>query len=170
MKEALTGRPETIQIVFPMWREEDKHYTHLDAIVGSVAHWAVKQSPYDVPENMSAALQELTDRLLKRYKWECLPMMACRMMNCDEICEMLVKEFEFCPAIMAWNEKKIEGATHRHPINPDYDFIGLDALARNVSHSLTLEAPYEKGAAPTPPTSSPSTLAEPSQRGGDSVE
>ena len=142
MKAALTGNPETKTIIFPMWRDEEKYYYFLDEIVGAVIFWAIRQSPYDYPEFMEDAADRLTVRLKKKFDWSC----ECIPFTGDEIENMLLVEFKEIPEIMAWNEqktniekKRIEGRPH-----PDNDIIDLDALARNVSHTLLLQKIYDK--------------------------
>ena len=63
-------------------------------------------------------------------------------LSIDEIDKNLKICFGNIPEILGWNEPKKEG---NDPRDPDNDFIDLDALARNISHSLILEEMYHAG-------------------------
>jgi len=146
----LNGRPETVSIIFPVWRDTDVYYVSIKDIVSMVANWAVQQSPYDVPVNLTQALQFLTRLLRGNRKWDAVPSLEYCQMSCDDIRETLVDLFEQSPEIMSWNEKKVEGhndvSSGCDGYNPDMDFIDLDALARNVSHSIMLDKLYNEAA------------------------
>lgn len=69
--------------------------------------------------------------------------------SCKELLKFLKAKFEEIKTIEKWNHSKI--GNHKYvfvdrytSIKPDYDFIGLDALASNVAHDLTLDAIYNK--------------------------
>lgn len=159
MKPKLENSPETKSITFPMWRDENEHYRFVDAIVGGVAFWAVRQSPYDCPEDIEAALKNLTTVLKedvacmdrKKLSDEELKLQVAlgtlSKFTCDEIRRLLERSFRKVPEIMAWNEKKCPNKEIDYDNlsrDPDTDFIDLDALARNVSHTLILESLYDK--------------------------
>ena len=120
--------------------DDSPFLTTVDELLGALAEWAVKQSPYLCPDNLQQALEEFT-----------LAIPYDRDVFADSIfetsCEWLIPFvrglFEACPSILAWNEPKF--GKHRVAFSsrydspkPDYDFIDLDALARNIAHSITV--------------------------------
>jgi len=125
-------------------RTADAHATFdvfLQDIAGKFAEWAVRQSPYDVPDNLDVAVQKLCDWFrpgaTSSMGFENLKV------NQHELEKDLLKAFETIPEISAWNERKDENqspfgftSAYDGPGDPDNDFIDLYALARNVAHDL----------------------------------
>lgn len=112
--------------------------TSRDAVRGALACWAVRQSPYDVPDNLGEALLEF-ERAFGEY-FET---------NCGALSEAVFVAFGNCPAVESWNVAK-DGSTgpvfssrHDQPA-PDHDFIDLHALAHNVAHAVTLAERYDQ--------------------------
>lgn len=155
MKQALSGSPETKSITFPMWRDERKHFVSLDYLLGAFAMWAVRQSPYHCPDNLEEAICEL--RGLVQPKWKGAHFAE---LSCDEIRGLLKGEFEASHWIMEWNKPKSGhgrpvSCTRRDGPKPDDDFIDLYALARNISHTIILEALYDEDQSTTKKESKP---------------
>lgn len=116
-------------------------------VLGAVAMWAVRQSPYDVPDELETVLWKLssemdaTDLFEKEgfsKGWGELTYYGVR--------ELLDQKLKGIPEFMAWNERKNGNQseykfTSRYdgPENPDDDFIDLDALIRNVANTIIRE-------------------------------
>lgn len=116
-------------------------------IVGEVAKWAVRQSPYPVPDKLEAVLSALDSALAVDFKapddihafigWRTL--------------EGYIEPILFAiPEFMAWNERKNGGnapfqfvSRYDGPRDPDGDFIDVHALVRNVALNLSREAERE---------------------------
>jgi hypothetical protein len=152
MKPVLNQIPDRKTITFPPWRDDAPRWWKLDHVVGAFAMWAVRQSPYDVPdelrENCVLLGEQLKGRISEAFSDED------RMGLLDEfwfrashdwIHDALLELFEKIPGIRRWNERK-NGS--RSPLgfsdrysrpDSDDDFIDLHALARNVSHTLIAE-------------------------------
>jgi hypothetical protein len=73
-------------------------------------------------------------------------------LSSEALKESIVATIARCPLITAWNNPKIKGAVNGlgfaslsryETIKPDYDFIDLGALARNIAHELTLWSQVE---------------------------
>lgn len=111
----------------------------LDQVTGYLAMWAVRQSPYDVPDNLEDAVQDFRTNLpLARLS----PPMHEFVDVADEgaLHEAIKSAIEATPAIRAWNERKNKNQSpfqfvsrYDGPSDPDNDFIDLGALARNTS-------------------------------------
>jgi hypothetical protein len=137
-----------IPVLLPIWLNDGKYYFSLRQIVGSVAGNAVRQSPYGNPDNLNAAISRLS-KCLEQY-FTADPVTGYResyvLMSGKEIEKILLTEFTKVAEIMAWNLPKKEGgpefasSSRYHTTPPDYDYIDLDALARNVCHDLLKDA------------------------------
>lgn len=119
-------------------------------ITGSLAMWAVRQSPYDVPDKLAEAIEGFSKALP-------LVRMAPPMQQFYEIQEedtlyrAISKAVHAVPAILAWNERKNGRDAPFNfvsrvdpPRDPDDDFIDLGALARNASLSVWREGERDK--------------------------
>lgn len=116
----------------------------LDQVIGHFAMWAIRQSPYNIPENLETACEKL------RYELE--PTFIDEFIKVDwiNIDTALRDAFKKIPEIEKWNKPKSQHGgnifvTRHSNINPDDDFIDLGALARNVSMSVRgEEEKYDK--------------------------
>ena len=113
-------------------------------ILGEIANWAVRQSPYHRPDNLEVVLDKFNKiiELVPEYP----------KMSYAEIKEML-QELKEISEFMLWNERKngrqgmgFSGAGHHDDgsvtffnAKADDDFIDLDALIRNVANSIIRE-------------------------------
>ena len=117
-------------------------------ILGAFAYWVVKQSPYDTP-NITTALKAFDKYLEKtfqanfsliKHKQSHMP----RKFSYQELSDLITEStLEAIPEIEILNHCKIsEGAEYnnRHNVyNPDFDFIDLGALARNIFYMILRE-------------------------------
>jgi hypothetical protein len=128
---------KTIQSMPDIW-DSRQFTTSRKTVLGALASWAVQQSPYVVPNHLTEALQEFDRALSSDEYFET---------SCKALHEVVRGTFEGCPSILAWNNPRkgshtIVFSSRYDTPHPDYDFIDLDALARNVSHAVTLEEKY----------------------------
>jgi len=121
----------------------DKLYVGHKALKGALAHWAVHQSPYVAPDRLGEAIEQFM------HEW---PYEDFAPMSSQELRERVGVLIKSCPLIAAWNEPRLSGAVSEgghafvsryDTLKPDYDFIDLDALVRNVTHELVLWAQVE---------------------------
>jgi len=117
----------------------------LKMVLGYFAACAIRQSPYTVPDNLSEAIILLRDELRPSFD-------ANEMLQTDGrvLRNQLRAAIEGISVIMDWNCPKIGNHTmvfvSRYDTpKPDYDFIDLDALCRNVAFSVIREAAIEDG-------------------------
>ena len=107
--------------------------------MGAFACWVVKQSPYAAPD-ISSPLSAFCgylgfifpDNLPKKFTY-------------DELAKIIHEDtFGAIPGIMALNKPKVStgnGYNNRHSEpHPDYDFIDLSALARNIFFMMLRES------------------------------
>lgn len=130
-------------ITYPIWMDKRKHYFSVDSITGAFAMWAIRQSPYHCPDNLEQAIKELGEALKKKFQFDKAFNFA--YLSLDEIRIGLENCFEEIKTIENWNHPKsghnaqvIFTSRYFSPI-PDNDFIDLDALARNIAHTLIQE-------------------------------
>ncbi len=113
------------------------------SVAASFAKYAVAQSPYTVPENLSEAIIEV-DKFAQSWGDEVITL------NGDDIRKRLENFFENTPVIEAWNHPKsgnerafYSGDRYGSHQKPDDDIIDLGALAQNISHDLVLSNVYD---------------------------
>lgn len=121
-----------------LWDKTEVLVNH-KTLAGSLACWAIRQSPYIVPENLGPAIAEF----MEQWSHEDYARLDTRALH-QEIRAVIDRS----PLVKAWNEPKKEGAVNTalgcafvsryESIHPDWDFIDLGALARNVAHEITL--------------------------------
>lgn len=111
-------------------------------VLGELAGWAVRQSPYTVPDKLAEAVTAF-----------CAAWPRAEHAQFDGVVDLdytIKTTFRRVPEIMAWNERKNgrdgPGFVTRYSKqpDPDDDFIDLDALARNMAMSLWHDAADEK--------------------------
>lgn len=117
----------------------------LDLVAPSFAKFAVSQSPYVVPDNLSEAIV-LVDKFVRSWGNGTIITMRSNLIRLK-----LEKFFERCPIIEAWNHPKsgnerefYSGDRYGSYQAPDDDIIDLGALAQNIAHDLTLWDVYER--------------------------
>ena len=125
-----------------VWHDKKARCFSKISVIGYFACWAVRQSPYLMPENLEQGIEEFSKGLSRYIEF---PIMTLKELR--EIIDIAIKN---SPIIRAWNVPKKGnprfGVCSRYDRpKPDYDFIGLDALARNISHSVWLDILYSDG-------------------------
>lgn len=108
-------------------------------IIGALACWAVKQSPYPMPTNLQEGLLEFAEQFDPCPAFNPIDSEYFET-DCPTLLGAIRYTFESCPTIMGWRRVK-KGNSH---CSRYYDYTDLDALARNVAHLITLEAKYQK--------------------------
>ncbi len=120
-------------------KEEEKIIITSNSVMGALAKWAVRQSPYHRPENLEIVLDkfyalikgELDDTPSKYIK---------KFDSWKELYVWLESRLKSIPEFLLWNERKNGnqapyGFSSRYDSpEPDNDFIDLDALIRNIAN------------------------------------
>jgi len=108
--------------------------------LGAFAYWIVTQSPYPTPD--------ITEPLKAFHKYITTIVKDGDVLeaNQDRIWEIInEKIFESIPEIEKLNHAKIEqkgfiaSSSRSHKPKPDYDYIDLSALARNIGYMIMRE-------------------------------
>ena len=111
---------------------------HLGAIMGWIAYWAVRQSPYNAPTDLNFVLLRFKNSVRQKFDAnEFLEMEGIEL-------EIMLRENLFSqPAVRQWNDRKNKKNRHAGSFlsavglpKPDDDFIDLDALVRNIRMSV----------------------------------
>ena len=111
-------------------------------ILGGIAKWAVHQSPYHRPDNLEIVIDKLNELISPMFSETDLSKHFMEL-SYQEIQDFVLGHCGQIPEFMAWNEPKIQtgnplqGSSSRyHKTKPDYDYIDLHALARNVANDI----------------------------------
>lgn len=115
----------------------------LSEIIGTVAKYAILQSPYTIPDNLVTVLSSLYSRIHKDFEGPLMGSYTKDFCYYDLI-DYLDKHLKSIPEFNKWNEPKndsdVEGGyvfvTAFSIIPADDDFIDLDALIRNVVNEI----------------------------------
>lgn len=124
--------------------EREPLYVTTSELVGEVAHWAVRQSPYPVPERLEAALSAFAARVEDDFGAE-LSVGHVRLKkfaDAGDLERYLEETLLPIPEVAAWNERRngrdgpgFVAAFMARP-DPDDDFVDLHALIRNVAMGI----------------------------------
>lgn len=141
----------TLQGMPGIW-DDSEFITMVKTILGELANCAVTQSPYMYPDNLSKALKEFHDALMKFIPKSSITQIGRETIwttSCTKLHDLVKKAISVCPIIQQWNVSKkgnvqISFTSRYDTTYLDYDFIDLDALARNISHNVTLQEKFSK--------------------------
>ena len=106
-------------------------------LAGTVAMWAIRQSPYRCPDKLVSVLHRIQLRFEPNAPFDF------REGSEDEIHLYVSTLLRGIPEYLEWNERKNGNKAEFHftsrydaPGDPDDEFIDLDALERNVVNSM----------------------------------
>jgi hypothetical protein len=104
--------------------------------LSALAYWLMSQSPYDVPD-ITDAINAYSEKIDNKFESESIPYKFAY----DEVEKMANGDlFESMPEIEIFSHPKVSsgpGYSNRHERpHPDYGFIDLSALARNVFYMI----------------------------------
>lgn len=125
------------------------HLVSMNQLLGHTAMWAVRQSPYVCPDNMTQALAALEDNLSQHFERLLNGFKLLRITH-RNLHTMLEEAFTDIPEILSWNNPKkeqkspLDGRDKHGLILPEYDFIDLYALARNIANSTIEESVHDE--------------------------
>ncbi len=121
--------------------KDTNFYLMKSDFLGAFAYWATSQSPYDVPD-ITEALNAF-DKYISVFIFKGSEVIS---LTYDKLNALISESvFETLPQIEKLNHPKIDtGSDHMfvsryHSIKPDYDFIDLGALARNIKFMIMRE-------------------------------
>jgi hypothetical protein len=105
----------------------------LNDVIGAIACWAVRQSPYVCPNRLAKVLK-IVEHSMKHCTFQ-------------ELEQHLQEHLGCIPEVKKWNQRKNNNAApikvttlYSTGADPDDDFIDLDALYRNIAGQVMSEA------------------------------
>lgn len=109
-------------------------------VIAAMAECLVRLSPYDYPHNLADCLKEFAKVLSSSLRWTLHDrMMYVEKFSLRESTNFFSTLIHQCPSIVALNDRKngrdgdcFVDRFSRSP-DPDDDFIGLEALAQNMT-------------------------------------
>ena len=124
--------------------EEKKRLFSRCDIAGAIAMWGVRQSPYPCPEGLETVINKWFKETNDRFE-HIAHDFSCITMTERELYDFIYETLTAIPEFEKWNERKNgrEGNSFcsRYDSPPaDDSFIDLEALVRNVTHTLRHEA------------------------------
>lgn len=124
-----------------VWKDKAIRCVSKSMVVGHLAMWAVRQSPYLTPDSLSAGIREFSNGF-KAEEFD--------HMDLADLKGRIKAAIESSPIVLSWNNSKkgkheIVFVSRFSEPHPDYDFIDLGALAGNVGRSVWLENLYDDG-------------------------
>lgn len=135
IKRDVDGEP----IVFNRDRSRSTLIT-LKSILGHIAMWAVRQSPYTMPDGLAEVLQKF-EEIATQFFQEGIAVLPMRTFTERQLEAFLVEYLMPIEQVQKWNERK---NGNKAPIgcgstDPDDDFIDLYAMVSNIAKSTWLE-------------------------------
>lgn len=133
-----------VEVPLPISSSSKKRWFFIKDITGIAAKWAIQQSPYIMPHNLEDAICDLTIALEEIWKKE-ESTAGMLEFNYYQMYELIKKMIYSISSITKWNEPRIKHnkqhvfVTRYSNIEPDDDFIDLDALCRNVTNDLFID-------------------------------
>lgn len=126
-------------------REDAKLVIVLSALLGHIAMWAVRLSPYVVPPGLASVIAEFESvarPLFPIFR----PDFPMREMTERELKGLLIEYLLPIEQVQQWNRRR-NGSTAPYGVvtatsrpDPDDDFIDLYALAQNIARSVASES------------------------------
>lgn len=141
LESAIKNLPKTHERLSGETEWNAKHWTFRSEITGYFAMWACRQSPYGVPDGLENVCKYLDACLRRQYEWstggmEELSLCEINKVLYDILYEQGVKEFDEWNRCKKGDTPEILYTSSFDKVNPDYDFIDLDALLHNVCISI----------------------------------
>lgn len=114
---------------------------HRKYLIGEIANFATRQSPYLYPDNLIAALDQIDQKLTEIFEhneW-------LEFESYKGLYRFLMDNISELPEIVKWNQRKngntssVGFSSMYDKPHPDDDFIDLSALFMNVARTLDKE-------------------------------
>ena len=117
-------------------------YVSAKQLAGTVAMWAVRQSPYQIPEGLA----EVVKSVHSKFEPDASGFDFRMFQEVSDLKAYVRNVLRSIPQYLAWNERKNgNDAPHKFssrydpPGDPDDDFIDLDAFEQNVARTIASE-------------------------------
>ena len=130
-----------------VWKDETKRPILKSTVLGCFTMWAVRQSPYLYPENLTDGIEEFSFAIGMRDEYGG----GFIETTCKGLEKIGGNVIDRCVTVQSWNVAK-DGSDEPFVFvsrfdnpSPDHDIIDLSALARNIAHGVWLELCYDDG-------------------------
>jgi len=114
-------------------------------LLGAIAKWGIRQSPYPYPDNLEVVLRKVHDTVSEFFEHADLGFIE--FDTEDSVREFTHDALKDIPEWLEWNDRKNGNDapfqfTSRYDTkgNPDDDFIDLDAMIQNIAREMTLDS------------------------------
>lgn len=114
-------------------------------LLGAIAKWGIRQSPYHKPDNLEVVLDKVHQNTGEFFEKADLGFIGFTDEN--SVREFVHEALKEIPEWLAWNDRKNGNDapmkfTSRYDTkgNPDDDFIDLDAMIQNIALEVVLES------------------------------
>jgi len=140
----MLAKAEPLPMQKLVWQDTTSRLVSKEQVVGYFAMWAVRQSPYFIPDSLTTGIKEFHDNLDfgNDHYQKC---------TCAALEQTVRTAIHDSKTVMSWNTSK-NGDTTQHIFvsrhdqpDPDRDIVDMHALARNIAHGIWLELCYEDG-------------------------
>lgn len=119
----------------------------LKAILGQIANWAIRQSPYTVPDELRECIEVLNSRM-EPEAMVLGEMLYFEFQDMISMMQFLEGKFKGVEQIERWNTPRNGKSSSsgfvfvstNHSLHPDDDFIDIHALIRNVANDCIRES------------------------------
>jgi len=119
-----------------------KHiFTTKGTMLGTIAKYAVAQSPYHRPDNLEVVLDKMNELISKDF--DSAPLKVMEFDSFSDLETYISVRLGDIPEFTAWNASKNPSDSEFYFVSaydkegdPDNDFIDLDALTRNVASEI----------------------------------
>lgn len=114
---------------------------HRNYLIGEIANFATRQSPYLYPDNLLSALDQIDQKLTEIFaqnEW-------LEFESYKGLYRFLMDNISELPEVLKWNQRKngnlspVGFSSMYDKPDPDNDFIDLSALFMNVARTLDKE-------------------------------
>ena len=145
LNKALTNMPKTYNRLKDDIEWNSKKWIFKDNITGAFAKWAIGQSPYACPDNLEKVVNYLDACLEREIDWDRNGMAELSLCDINKLLYDILYEQgiiyfdDWNKTKKDWRKTEFNSIREAKEKDPDYDFIDLDALLRNVCLDIRTE-------------------------------
>ena len=144
LNASITNMPKTYNRLSDSPEWSIKRWTFKSDITRGLAKYAIAQSPYSCPNNLEEVINYLDACLEKEVDWEKFGMVELSLCDINKLLydilyEQGISYFDNWNKSKKGNVKISFSSRYSGKEDPDYSFIDLDALLRNVCLDIRME-------------------------------
>ena len=144
LEAAISNMPKNYDRLSGDTEWSQKRWTFKKDITGGLAKYAISQSPYSCPDNLTEVIRYLDACLEKEIDWGEHGMVELSLCDISKLVYSILYD-QGLSFFDDWNKSKKDKADikfisgHDGSREPDHDFIDLDALLHNVCLDIRME-------------------------------